>query len=453
MRKKRLISIILSILMLFISTGKIYASTVNISVSSNKSQVIVGDTVTVTVKLSSSTPLGSWKFIPDYNKNKLKLTSGDSNVVDYGNGKLKSKSYTYKFKAIATGSSSVTVKVSEMLDWSERNMTVKKGSKTIKVITQSEYQASLSKNNNLSSLSVSGLTLSPAFNKNTTSYKVQAGANTTSIKLSAKAEDSRSDVDGTGTFKVSEGDNKFVVTVTAQNGSTKKYTVIVSVIDPNPIRVTVEDKEYVLVKREANLVIPDNYEKKDITINNQTVPGFYNEANGYTLVGLKDENGDVDLFIYEDDNYTHYKEVELDKIKLLPLKMDMIISDYNKTSIIVDETEFEALQRTNSDYAVIHAKNLDTGEENYYTYDSKTNTLVRYTDEEIKPFIATITKYKKLIMILIIETVFIFLILIGILISKVHKNKIRKQKIEEYKKRKESELNKRKLKKEKQKEE
>ncbi len=451
--KKKLLSIFISILMLFISVDKLYAATATITVSANKSQVIVGDTVTVTVKISSSTPLGTWKWVPDYNKNKLKLTSGDSNVVDYGDGKIKSKSYTYKFKAIATGSSSVTVKVGEVLDWSEKTLKVSKGSKTIKVISQSEYNASLSKNNNLSSLSVSGFTLSPAFNKNTTSYKVEAGANTTSIKLSAKAEDSKSDVDGTGTFKVSEGDNKFVVTVTAQNGSTKKYTVVVSVTDPNPINVIVEDKEYVVVKREANLVIPDNYEKKEITINNQTIPAFYNENNDYTLVGLKDENGDIDLFIYEDGNYIPYKEVELDKIKLFPLKMDMVINDYNKTNIMVDETEFEALQRTNSDYAVIHAKNLDTGEENYYTYDTKTNTLVRYTDEEVKPFIATITKYKKLILLLIVETVFIFLILIGILIDKVHKNKIRKQKIEEYKRKKEIELSKKRIKKDKQKEE
>ena len=456
---RKAIGVILLSIMIFISTDRIYAAGASISVSSNKSQVIVGDTVTVTVRISSSQALGSWKWTPDYNTSKFKLISGDTSVADFGDGKIKAKSYTYKFKAIATGSSTITVKGVDVYNWSEKNLSVSKGSKTIKIITHSDYVASLSKNNNLSALSVNGLTLNPSFNKNTTSYKVNATANTTSVKISAKAEDSRSDVDGTGTFKVSEGDNKFVITVTAQNGSTKKYTIIISVVDPNPIKVTIDDKEYVIVKRESNLEAPDNYEKKEITINNQKIPAFYNETNKYTLVGLKDEEGDTSLFIYDElmNKYTKYTEVELDKIKLMPLKMDLLIRDYTKSTVTIDETEFEALRRANSDYAIIHATNIENGVTDYYTYDTKTNSLVRYTDEEIKPFIATINKYKKLVTILIVETIFIILVLIGILIDKVHKNKIRKEKIEEYRRKKEEyrkqkaekELSKKKTKKEK----
>ena len=104
---KLLISSILSILLLFTNLDSIYAASATISVSSNKSTVLVGDTVTVTVKISSKELLGSWRWTLDYNSSKFKLTSGDSTVADAGDGKIKSKTYTYKLKAIATGTSSI----------------------------------------------------------------------------------------------------------------------------------------------------------------------------------------------------------------------------------------------------------------------------------------------------------------------------------------------------------
>ena len=437
--RKIIIALIIGLFMSLISFNKVYAASAKISVSANKSQVIVGDTVTVTVKVSSGELLGSWRWTIDYNSSKFKLSSGDSTVADAGDGKLKSKTYTYKFKAIATGSSSIGVKNVDVLTWSEKNLSVSKNTKTIKVITQSDYQASLSKNNYLSSLTVGDLTLSPTFKKDVTEYTVSANANTTNIKISAKAEDSKSDVDGTGTFNVSEGDNKFVITVTAQNRSVKKYTVIVSVTDPNPINITIDNKEYVVVKREANLEAPANYEKKELTISNQKIPGFYNEVTGYTLIGLKNSNGETNLFIYDEDanKYSKYNEVNLDKIKLYPLEMNLVLDDYINSSIEIDDTIFEALKREKSEYYIIHAKDLDSGEEDYYTYDSKTNTVIRYTDEEVRPYKESIKKYTKLLSILIVETLLIILVLIGILINKVAKDKKKREKFEKLKKEKE----------------
>ncbi len=441
--KKLLISIFITLLSTFMIVNNVNAASASISVSANKSQVIVGDTVTVTVKISSSELLGSWKWSMDYNSSKFKMTSGESTVSDPGDGKIKSKSYTYKFKALATGSSSIGVKNVDVLDWSERTLSVSKGSKTIKVISQSDYQASLSKNNNLSSLSVEGLTLSPSFSSNTTEYKVEANANTNSVKISAKLDDSKADLEGDGTFSVTEGENKFVLTVTAQNGSVKKYTVIVNVIDPNPIKVTIDDKEYVVVKREANLKAPEDYVKNEVIIDEQKVPGFYNETNNFTLVGLKDTEGNIELFIYDKDKneYNKYTEATLEQVKLYPLKMDKEIENYSSSNEIIDNVNFESLKLNDSNYSVIHARNLDTGKDNYYLYDSITKTLITYTDEFIKPYKEKITEYQKLIMILVGETILIFLILIGILINKVHKNnkkvKMLKQKEKELKEKKE----------------
>ncbi len=405
------------------------AASATISVSANKNQVIVGDNVTVTVKISSSDTLGSWKWTIDYDSSKLKLTSGETTVGDPGDGVIKSKSYTYVFKALSTGSTTIGVRNVDVLNWSEQALSVSKGSKSIKIITKSDYQNSLSKDNDLSSLSVSGLKLDPDFSKGTTEYKVEASANTNEIKIEAKASDSRASIDGVGTFPVTEGENKFTISVTAQNGSVKKYTVVVNVIDPNPINVKIDGKDYVVVKREANLKAPESFEKAEIVINEQKIPGFYNDINKWTIVGLKDSEGNIDLFIYDKNNnsYKKYTEVVLEQVKLYPLEMDKEIENFTKSNTIIDNTNFESLKTDNGIFSVIHARNLDTGLDNYYLYDSITNTLVTYTDEFVKPYKEKITEYKKLIIILIGETIVIVLILIGILINKLCKNKKKKE--------------------------
>lgn len=59
---KKIGLIIFSIVLSLVFINKVSASSATISVSSNKSTVIVGDTVTITVKVSSSANLGSWNF-------------------------------------------------------------------------------------------------------------------------------------------------------------------------------------------------------------------------------------------------------------------------------------------------------------------------------------------------------------------------------------------------------
>ena len=45
---------------------------------------------------------------------------------------------------------------------------------------------------------------------------------------------------------------------------TKTYSIIVNVIDPNPIKTTIDNKEYTVVKRESTLEAPTGYEKTQI---------------------------------------------------------------------------------------------------------------------------------------------------------------------------------------------
>jgi len=447
--KKIIKGLLLVLFGLFIMVGNpqnLLATSASISVSSSSSKVVVGKTFYVYIKVSSTKAMGTWNFTPSYDKSILKLESGTSPLFGYGDGSLKSKTYTYKFKAIGTGSSKITVKSYEVRDYAtEKVITPSISSQTVKVITQSQLEASYSKNNDLKSLKVDGLTLSPKFDDNTLKYTAQANANTTSITIKATAEDSKSKISGTGKKKVSEGENKFKIVVTAQNGSTKTYTLIVNVTDPNPIEVVINDQKYTIVKREANLDKVDDFTSKTIKINNQSIPALFNKENNITLVGLKDNEGDTKLFVYNEENntYKEYNDINLSRIRIIPLDMDKKINDYKSETITIDDTQVEALNVNDFIY-IIKARNFETTEENYYFYDKENNTVIKYYTNEKNdtPIIVNnndVSHYKKIIMILGIETVIIIFILICILIRKVRKNKRKREylqkKIEEEKKR------------------
>lgn len=84
-------------------------------------------------------------------------------------------------------------------------------------------------NNWLATLSISGYTLTPEFGKNWTSnYSLTVRENVESISISATTVNSNAKISGTGTVKLNEGENKIIITVTAQNGAVRKYTLTVT---------------------------------------------------------------------------------------------------------------------------------------------------------------------------------------------------------------------------------
>ena len=97
---KLLIIICISIATIFSNINHVNAASASISVSSSTSKVVVGNTFTVTIKISSSSNLGAWEFTPSYNTKLFKMTSGESPVVAYADGAgVKSKTYTYKLNS------------------------------------------------------------------------------------------------------------------------------------------------------------------------------------------------------------------------------------------------------------------------------------------------------------------------------------------------------------------
>ena len=79
----------------------------------------------------------------------------------------------------------------------------------------------------LLNLSVSGYTLSPAFDKNTTTYTVTIPNEATKITIVGEANNSKATITGLGNFDIpSDEDNPSkVITVTAEDGTKKNYTI------------------------------------------------------------------------------------------------------------------------------------------------------------------------------------------------------------------------------------
>lgn len=265
-----------------------------------------------------------------------------------------------------------------------------------------------SSNNYLKSLSVEGAQLTPAFNKNTLEYTVELEPRTEKISVSAQVDDYKASVSGTGEKEVSEGINFIEVVVTAENGTKRTYVIKAIVKELEPIEVTVDGKKYNVVRKEEELTSPLLYEKTTTIINEEEIPAFYSDFTKFTLVGLKDQEGNIKLYIYDEKNnsYILYNEFEFNKLILYVKEPDQnvkIPANYTKTKIQINNSEVIAYKLSdNSKYALIYGMNVATGEEHIYMYDSVENTIQRYYDEEVNKLNKVINDYMTIIIGLII---------------------------------------------------
>jgi len=429
---KKIKVILISLFCLLVIPKTVFAASGKINVSGT-STVVVGNNVTVTVTLSSSTLIGSWEMSLNYDKNYLQLRSATSEsngirmAASTATG-VKSKSYTFTFKTLKKGSTSVSVGgylAYAYADLSE--ISLSSNSKKINIITQAELEASYSKNNNLASLGVEGFTLTPEFNANTLEYSVTVPEDTKNVNITGTVQDKKASITGVGVQQVNQGNNKFLVTVKAENGSEKTYTINVDVKDENPIEVTVGDKKYTVVKIKENLPIASLYNEYSIKINEFDIPAYKNDYTGLVLVGLKDTDGNISLFIYDDENnsYKEYSELKSSQITIYPLKPEENVEGYKKGNVKIQDIDVEGFYlNEDSDFFVIYGVNVETGDKGFYMYDKKMQTLIKYNDE-LSSLLSEKIKLYTYIIIGFISLSVVMLIIIIVLVCKKGKKKKR----------------------------
>jgi hypothetical protein len=191
------------------------------------------------------------------------------------------------------------------------------------------------------------------------------------------------------------------------------------VLDKNPINVEVDGEKYTVVKIASNLKQPESYEDKTITINNMEVPAFYSDVTKFTLVGLKDSQGQISLFKYDNEKYEKYIELKFGNLTIYPLELTKSVENFTEAKVTIQNNELNGLKNDkNSRYYLVQGFNVETGEEGLYLYDEKDQSLVIYDTESFNG----LTKQFKLLMIVLLVfgvTTFGFFIII---LCMLHKN-------------------------------
>lgn len=395
----------------------VYAANASITARAQNSSVQVGDTVKVTVTVStvSSVPLGAWEFSIGYDSNVLTYVSStlENGLTSAGyssSASVHSKTYTLTFKAKAAGTGTVTIKNPLVVNFNtDETVPASTSGATIVVSnpkpvtsnsnktsnTNSNKQSNSNSNNNnmdnndksksadnyLVNIALSGgYTLSPKFDKNITNYSVAVPNDVRKITIAAKASDDKATITGVGAKNLKEGKNKFSIVVTAENGNRRTYVVNVNVKDKDPIVVKVNDKEYSLVQKIDEMEIPSGYTNTTVNISATDIPAFTNDITKLTLVGLTDSDGNTNLYIYSDDKYVLYKEYGFSGVRLFittPDK-DKMLKKVKEISVTLDGEEVIGYQLDKNTYPLLYGMNVETGEYNWYTYDSSEKTIQKY---------------------------------------------------------------------------
>ncbi len=324
---KKLLSLIL-ILAFLLSFAVINVSAAcSVSVSPSNSTVYVGDTFSVNVTFTGSAAVGSADVTIQFDTTKFQYVSisgGMKGIATNVNGKTitisdyeasnTSKTYklTIKFKALTVGSGTVSVVSSDISDTDLNSLGAPTGSTTVSI-----KQENKSNNANLKWLTVpSGCTLVPKFSKDVTNYTCTVPGSVTSFPMDWEKEDPKATDVVSGALSLKVGENTRKVTVTAQDGTKKVYTVKITRLAPEktptvtpsptptpaptkePVKVTVDEQEYTL-NPTISLTMPDGYKKETVLYNGTEIETAV--LSGIKLVQLNSEGKD-NFFIFDEEN-------------------------------------------------------------------------------------------------------------------------------------------------------
>lgn len=391
---KKVKYLVFAVIMFVSLIGTSYAASLGVSASTKSA--VVGNTISVTVSASGA---AGWEYCLNYDSSVFRLTSAGSDTggacVKTGSTLIGYSKVTFKFKAIKSGTGTFSLRDAVMYGDDGNPLSSSKGSVTVTARTQAEIQASYSANADLKSLGVDGFEITPAFNKNTLEYALTVENNVTSVNVSALRADNTASVSGAGTIQLSEGLNVVTIVVTAQKGNQKKYVINIERKELDPINVSVDNISYTVVRKAELLEIPTYYEASTITIDGEEVPALYSEITKYTLVGLKDEDGKIELYRYLGDAdykdmapnmFERYYQFNTEVISFVPVTIEDKIYGYESTKKIdINDEKIDVYyNKDNKDYVLIYGMNMTTGNEGWYQYDIKENTFQRYVENNLK---------------------------------------------------------------------
>lgn len=470
---RRIRSIILT--MMLILTTTLFSrvpvlAAANISVSVNKSNVKVGDTVTVTLSITSG--YGAQGVLK---KSSGVLGGSSDEYFTIGAGVGDVQSFSYKATSVGSCTFSIQEPLDDTTDVDGGTPSIGVGSATVTVTSASSNNDSNSNKDNkdnsgsntgndsnankdnenkeekkssnasLGSLVISAGTLSPEFSAATKDYTATVDYSCSSLAVTANPADLKASVTSvTGNDSLEVGENTVSVVVTAEDGSTSTYNIVVTrrtEDDPenadkqdNWKKFDINGTEWTMVNDIPEDVVPEGFEHSKTVIDGLEYNTLHGTFGDITLVYLQSESGNG-LFVYDAAQNAAYEFVRINSeshfiVVLLP-KVDDVPEGYNEVSLSIEgkgvatayQTKAEKTDDQTKDFYLVYAIN-DNGESGWYTYDSVDGTYMRTelstptvaqeendtTKSELVPGIAN--KYLVLAAILVLIIVILLLLLI-----------------------------------------
>ena len=369
----------------------------------------VGKTISVNVSVSGDGPYGGFDGSVDYDSSYLELQSisagnygaanfgkSGSHFLDYNcNIPSGSTIVVIEFKCLQEGSTTVSVS----LNVSSLDGLADYGTGTSANIDISAPVV-LSGNCYLSSLSVAPGSLSPSFSRDTTTYYVKVSESQSSIAVSATAEHSEARVSLNGVQNdLQNGDNTVKVTVTAENGDTKTYKIIVTRGTPTPTPepyplIETDGISYTILEPGSLETVPSGFSWSETTYKSKKVPCLVG-PDGTLLMWLLSDSGNG-LYRYDFDNQTvspvYDYSAEAFSMIFLPFPADFVSPNgFEKTTFLYNEHEVEAFRNKEHPDQPLLVYLLDAeGHEGLYYLDEKTNLILPFRGD-ITELIATPT--------------------------------------------------------------
>ncbi len=376
----------------------------------------VGESITITVTIKADESMYATEGDLSFDSSILQFEGGGSASLVDGKVKLigtpggaNSQTFSLTFKALAAGQRTVSLGNAKYVGSNSIDVAGSSFRLTVNAPSAPDPAApAASSDASLTSLKVSDGTLSPAFNPAVTSYKVTVDNKITKTTVTA-APASGAKVSGAGTVKLSIGDNKRNITVTAADGKTKKtYTVIIhrladgendsAAAEPpatpaqteDALAVTVDGKAYHISASLESLSLPAGFTAGTSSYSGNPVPVYEDGKSEYTLYGLTyDADGTIDFYTYNAVENKFEKVVYAylsNRFYIFPgMEKNTAAPDgfFDKkveiSGALVDSYAFD--DASLADFYVVYC--YTDGKYGYYRYDSIEETLQRYP--EFKP--------------------------------------------------------------------
>lgn len=255
----------------------------------------------------------------------------DASRINY----LSSKSTTVTVKSSSSGSNNTNNNSGSNSGGSSNNS----NSNNTNNNNDTKPTENLSKDNNLASLTVSEGNLSPKFSADTTKYSMTLSSNVKEITVSAKAKDVKAKVSGTGKKNLSFGKNEIYVVCTAENGSKKTYSILVTVDETPDTFMNFGDAKLGIVKNLSDIDLPHkSFEESKVTYDGAEVTAWTSNQMEKTIVYLMNDDGEKNFYLFDDGKITS---------KFVPVTLagiPMFVVDIAKDSQTIPEMKYQALE-------------------------------------------------------------------------------------------------------------